>query len=384
MVTEYEVQPEDFGIKSQSLIGLTVDSPQQSLELIRDALGRRKTEAGQKAAELIVLNAGAALYAADLATSLHEGMQLAHDALHTGAGAGEDGRAGGLHRRLPRGERTVSVPTVLQKILARKAEEVADRRSRVSIAELEQLARAADAPRGFANALLERAKRREPAVIAEVKKASPSKGILRENFDPADIARSYEEGGAACLSVLTDIDFFLGSDAYLKEARAACTLPVIRKDFLIDPYQVVEARAIGADCILLIVSALDDVRMAELASVAKDVGLDVLVEVHDAPELERALKTLDTPLVGINNRNLHTFEVSLETTLDLLPEIPRERMVITESGILNRADVELMEVSDVFGFLVGEAFMRADEPGTELKRLFFPERSKVKLGADPD
>lgn len=278
----------------------------------------------------------------------------------------------------------MSVPTVLQKILARKAEEVAERRARVSFAEVEQLARAADAPRGFANALLERAKRREAAVIAEVKKASPSKGILRENFDPADIARSYEEGGAACLSVLTDIDFFLGSDAYLKEARAACSLPVIRKDFMIDPYQVVEARAIGADCILLIVSALDDVRMAELASVAKDVGLDVLVEVHDAPELERALKTLDTPLVGINNRNLHTFEVSLETTLDLLPEIPRERMVITESGILNRADVELMEVSEVFGFLVGEAFMRADEPGTELKRLFFPERSKVKLGADPD
>jgi len=278
----------------------------------------------------------------------------------------------------------VSVPTVLQKILARKAEEVAERRTRVSIAELEQLARAADAPRGFANALLERAKRREPAVIAEVKKASPSKGIIRENFDPADIARSYEEGGAACLSVLTDIDFFLGSDAYLKEARAACKLPVIRKDFLIDPYQVVEARAIGADCILLIVSALDDVRMAELAAVAKDVGLDVLVEVHDAPELERALKLLDTPLVGINNRNLHTFEVSLDTTLDLLPDIPRDRMVITESGILNRADVELMEVSDVFGFLVGEAFMRADEPGTELKRLFFPERSKTKLGADPD
>ncbi|AGI22402.1 indole-3-glycerol phosphate synthase TrpC [Pseudomonas sp. MT3] len=278
----------------------------------------------------------------------------------------------------------MSVPTVLQKILARKVEEVAERRARVSIAELEQLARTADAPRGFAAALLERAKRREPGVIAEVKKASPSKGVLRENFDPADIARSYEEGGATCLSVLTDVDFFLGSDAYLKEARAACKLPVIRKDFMIDPYQVVEARAIGADCILLIVSALDDARMAELASVAKDVGLDVLVEVHDGDELERALKTLDTPLLGINNRNLHTFEVSLETTLDLLPEIPRDRMVITESGILNRADVELMEVSDVFGFLVGEAFMRAEEPGTELKRLFFPERSKVKLGADPD
>ncbi|MCY1510392.1 Indole-3-glycerol phosphate synthase [compost metagenome] len=278
----------------------------------------------------------------------------------------------------------MTVPTVLQKILARKVEEVAERSARVSLAELEQLARAADAPRGFANALLERAGRKQPAVIAEIKKASPSKGVLRENFVPAEIARSYEEGGAACLSVLTDVDFFLGSDAYLKEARAACSLPVIRKDFMIDPYQVVEARAIGADCILLIVSALDDVRMAELAAVARDFNLDVLVEVHDGEELERALKTLDTPLVGINNRNLHTFEVTLDTTLDLLPEIPRDRLVVTESGILNRADVELMEVSEVYAFLVGEAFMRADEPGTELKRLFFPERNKVVLGADPD
>lgn len=216
----------------------------------------------------------------------------------------------------------MSVPTVLQKILARKAEEVAERRARVNLAEVERLARSADAPRGFANALLERAKRKEPAVIAEIKKASPSKGVLREHFVPAEIARSYEAGGAACLSVLTDVDFFQGADAYLKEARAACALPVIRKDFMIDPYQIVEARAIGADCILLIVSALDDVLMAELAATAKSVGLDVLVEVHDGTELERALKTLDTPLVGINNRNLHTFEVSLETTLDLLPEIP--------------------------------------------------------------
>ncbi|MCY1415334.1 Indole-3-glycerol phosphate synthase [compost metagenome] len=278
----------------------------------------------------------------------------------------------------------MSVPTVLQKILARKVEEVAERSSRVSLAELEQLARSADAPRGFANALLERARRKEPAVIAEIKKASPSKGVLRENFVPAEIARSYQEGGAACLSVLTDVDFFLGSDAYLKEARAACNLPVIRKDFMIDPYQVVEARAIGADCILLIVSALEDARMAELAAVAKDFNLDVLVEVHDREELERALNTLDTPLVGINNRNLHTFEVSLDTTLDLLPSIPRDRLVVTESGILNRADVELMEVSEVYAFLVGEAFMRADEPGTELKRLFFPDRNKVVLAADPD
>jgi len=269
----------------------------------------------------------------------------------------------------------MSVPTVLEKILARKAEEVAERRVRVSLAELETLARAADAPRGFAQALIERAKQKQPAVIAEIKKASPSKGVIRENFIPADIARSYEKGGATCLSVLTDVDYFQGSDLYLQQARGACKLPVIRKDFMVDPYQIVEARALGADCILLIVAALDDGLMAELAAVAKGVGLDVLVESHDAAELERALKVLDTPLIGINNRNLHTFEVSLETTLDLLPIIPRDRLVITESGILNRADVELMEISEVYSFLVGEAFMRADSPGDELQRLFFPERA---------
>ncbi|WP_373389449.1 indole-3-glycerol phosphate synthase TrpC [Pseudomonas alcaligenes] len=278
----------------------------------------------------------------------------------------------------------MSIPTVLEKILARKAEEVAERRARASLAEVEALARAADAPRGFARALQERVARKQAAVIAEIKKASPSKGVLREDFVPAEIARSYEAGGAACLSVLTDIDFFQGADQYLREARAACSLPVIRKDFMIDPYQIVEARALGADCVLLIVAALDDVRMAELAATAKDVGLDVLVEVHDGAELERALNTLDTPLVGINNRNLHTFEVSLETTLDLLPRIPRERVVITESGILSRADVELMEINEVHAFLVGEAFMRAEEPGIELKRLFFPDGKRVVLGADPD
>ena len=278
----------------------------------------------------------------------------------------------------------MSIPTVLEKILARKAEEVAERRARVSFAEVEAAARAADPVRGFARALQERVARKQAAVIAEVKKASPSKGVLREDFVPAEIARSYEAGGAACLSVLTDIDFFQGADEYLQQARAACSLPVIRKDFMIDPYQVVEARAIGADCILLIVSALDDVRMAELAATAKDVGLDVLVEVHDGAELERALNTLDTPLVGINNRNLHTFEVSLETTLDLLPRIPSDRLVITESGILTRTDVELMEINRVYSFLVGEAFMRAEEPGTELKRLFFPDGKRVVLGADPD
>ncbi|WP_322978712.1 indole-3-glycerol phosphate synthase TrpC [Pseudomonas sp. C11] len=279
----------------------------------------------------------------------------------------------------------MSVPTVLEKIVARKFEEVAARRAQVSLAELEAAARSADAPRGFARALLEQAARKQPAVIAEIKKASPSKGVIRENFVPAEIARSYEAGGATCLSVLTDIDFFQGADQYLQQARAACALPVIRKDFMVDPYQIVEARAIGADCVLLIVSCLDDVRMAELASVAKDVGLDVLVEVHDGDELERALTTLDTPLVGINNRNLHTFDVSLEATLDLLPRIPRDRLVVTESGILNRADVELMEINEVYAFLVGEAFMRAESPGSELQRLFFPERGRpAVIGTDPE
>ncbi|MBD9459805.1 indole-3-glycerol phosphate synthase TrpC [Pseudomonas sp. PDM05] len=278
----------------------------------------------------------------------------------------------------------MSVPTVLEKILARKAEEVAERRARVSLAELESQARLADAPRGFANALIAQAKLKQPAVIAEVKKASPSKGVIRENFVPSEIAVSYEKGGATCLSVLTDIDYFQGSDLFLQQARAACKLPVIRKDFMVDPYQIVEARALGADCVLLIVSALDDVKMAELAAVAKSVGLDVLVEVHDGDELERALKTLDTPLVGVNNRNLHTFEVSLENTLDLLPRIPRDRLVITESGIVNRADVELMEISGVYSFLVGETFMRAENPGAELQRLFFPERGVAVSGSTLD
>ncbi|WP_312289710.1 indole-3-glycerol phosphate synthase TrpC [Stutzerimonas nitrititolerans] len=274
----------------------------------------------------------------------------------------------------------MSVPTVLEKIVARKTEEVAERRARIGLAELERLAAAADPVRGFASALQEQVGKKQPAVIAEIKKASPSKGVLRENFVPAEIAESYQAGGATCLSVLTDVDFFQGADAYLQQARAACALPVIRKDFMIDPYQVVEARAIGADCILLIVAALDDGRMAELAAVAKEHGLDVLVEVHDSAELERALH-LETPLVGINNRNLHTFEVNLDTTLDLLPGIPHDRVVITESGILHRADVELMEINEVHAFLVGEAFIRAEQPGHELQRLFFPGRGQgLKFG----
>lgn len=266
----------------------------------------------------------------------------------------------------------MSVPTVLERIVARKVEEVAAAKAQISLAEQEARARVADAPRGFARALQRQAAQRHPAVIAEVKKASPSKGVIRADFDPAQIAASYQAGGASCLSVLTDVDFFQGANAYLQQARAACALPVIRKDFLIDPYQVIEARALGADCVLLIAACLDDVQLVELAQVAKEQGLDVLIEVHDGAELERALTQLDTPLLGINNRNLHTFEVSLNTTLELLPRIPQDRLVITESGILSRADVELMEQHEVWSFLVGEAFMRAPEPGEELRRLFFP------------
>ena len=261
-------------------------------------------------------------------------------------------------------------PTILRAILARKAEEVAERRAAQSLASLESRISEQGAPRGFCAALQQRTAAGEPAVIAEVKKASPSKGVIRADFNPAQIAKSYQLGGATCLSVLTDQDFFQGSDAYLQQARAACDLPVLRKDFTVDPYQVVEARAIGADAVLLIVAALADEQMRELMQTAIDVGVDVLVEVHDRAELERALE-LPTPLIGINNRDLHNFDTRLATTLDLLPYIPGDRLVVTESGIHTAADVALMRDANVLAFLVGEAFMRADEPGEKLRELFF-------------
>ena len=260
-------------------------------------------------------------------------------------------------------------PTILRKILARKREEVSERSAKVSLTTLEQRASEQPAARGFASALQSRVAAGDAAVIAEVKKASPSKGVIRPDFHPAQIAGSYERGGAACLSVLTDVDFFQGSDDYLQQARTACALPVLRKDFTVDPYQVVEARAIGADCILLIAACLDDARLTGLNDLAHDLGMDVLIEVHDGEELERALQT-DNRLIGINNRNLRTFEVSLETTLDLLQRIPQGRLVVTESGILTPDDVQQMRSHDVHAFLVGEAFMRADDPGAKLTELF--------------
>jgi indole-3-glycerol phosphate synthase len=260
-------------------------------------------------------------------------------------------------------------PDILVKILNRKQEEIAERSKKIPLGIMQQLAENADTPRGFVDAIGRKISQGQAGVIAEIKKASPSKGLLREDFRPADIAKSYAEHGAACLSVLTDRDFFQGHEEYLKQARDACNLPVIRKDFIIDPYQVFEARAISADCILLIVAALTDEQLETLSQLAIQLGMDVLVEVHDLIELERAL-TLNLPLIGINNRNLRTFDVSLDTTLSLLSRIPDEHIVITESGIHTPEDVKLMRENEVHGFLVGEAFMRADDPGAQLSALF--------------
>ncbi len=258
---------------------------------------------------------------------------------------------------------------ILDKIVAVKREEIAAARRRRDPNSLRRDAESLGGQRDFAGALRAKVAAGRAAVIAEVKKASPSKGVLREHFVPADIASSYERGGAACLSVLTDVQFFQGHADYLQQARAACALPALRKDFMVDAYQVFEARAMGADCILLIAACLDDALMADLEAQALALGMAVLVEVHDGAELDRALR-LKTPLVGINNRNLRTFEVTLDTTLGLLPEVPKDRLLVTESGILGPADVKRMRDANVHAFLVGEAFMRAADPGAALASLF--------------
>ncbi len=261
------------------------------------------------------------------------------------------------------------IPTVLEKIITRKHEEIAARSQQVSLAEIKVSAEQQAPARGFVASIEQKLAAGQAAVIAEIKKASPSKGVIREDFYPSEIAISYEKGGAACLSVLTDVDFFQGADHYLQEARAASSLPVIRKDFIVDEYQVYEARAIGADCILLIVAVLEFEQMQRLNTLAHDLGMDVLVEVHNAEELELALR-LPNKLIGINNRNLHTFEVSLEHTFALLDRIGDERIVVTESGILTIDDVMAMRGHNVDTFLVGETFMRADDPGVKLLEMF--------------
>ena len=258
---------------------------------------------------------------------------------------------------------------ILAKIIATKEAEVKAGYAQRSLADMESLAKAQPAARDFVGAIRAKLAANQPAVIAEIKKASPSKGVIRADFDPAAIAATYATHGAACLSVLTDVDYFQGANAYLQAARAACALPVIRKDFIIDRWQIAEARAMGADAILLIVSALTDAQLHDLEAYAFSLGLAVLVEVHDGEELTRAL-TMQTPLIGINNRNLRTFEVSLNTTLTLKDRIGAERIVVAESGILGPADVKVLRDANVNTFLVGEAFMRAPEPGIELARLF--------------
>lgn len=260
-------------------------------------------------------------------------------------------------------------PDILKKILHRKQQEIAERQANISLPMMQQLAEQALPVRGFVDAIQAKIALRQSGVIAEIKKASPSKGLLRADFRPSEIAKSYANAGAACLSVLTDQDFFQGHESYLQQAREACEIPVIRKDFIIDPYQVFEARAINADCILLIVAALDDLQLEELSQLALLLEMDVLVEVHSEEELHRAL-VLNLPLIGINNRDLRSFETRLNTTLDLLKFIPDETIVITESGIHTPDDVKLMREHEVNGFLVGEAFMRADDPGEALTRLF--------------
>ena len=263
----------------------------------------------------------------------------------------------------------MNTPDILQRIIQRKGEIVDARRASMPLEQVMAAAESAPTTRGFVDALQERLDLKQPAVIAEIKKASPSKGVMREHFDPVEIAKSYAQHGAACLSVLTDVDFFQGCDEYLQQARDACNLPVLRKDFMIDPYQVYEARALGADCILLIVACLSDDHLNELSGLAHNLEMDVLIEVHDEQELERALR-VPNKLIGINNRNLHTFETTLNTTISMRDKIPSDCLLVSESGIHTPDDVKLLQDNGVNAFLVGEAFMAADDPGAKLKELF--------------
>ena len=383
------ITPEQFGFQRSPLAPLQVDSAQASLAMI---LGVFSGSNGP-ARDIVALNAGAAIYTAGLTETMNLGVERAMQVIDSGDARRKlnelvkmsrgfeikstDIRGVGAVQVQPpppavsRNKRSVDAPDILLKILDTKQQEIAHRKMRMSQSEIEHQAKIAGAPRAFCLALRQKIDENFPAVIAEIKKASPSKGVIRENFQPIQIAQSYEKGGAACLSVLTDKEFFQGSEVYLQLARSSCNLPVLRKDFIIDPYQVYEARAIEADCILLIVAALTDTQMQELADTAVRLGMDVLVEVHNRSELYRALALdLDLPMIGINNRNLRNFETRLDTTLELLSELSSEKLVVTESGIHTPADVALMRQHGVNAFLVGEAFMKVDEPGSKLAELF--------------
>ncbi len=390
----YLITPEQFGFQQSSLAPLQVDGAQASLAIILDIFAGSPGPAR----DIVALNAGAAIYTAGLTESMSLGVERALQVIDSGDARRKlnalvkmsrgfktestDSRiVGAVQTQTKMAEASVKknpidAPDILLKILDTKQQEIAHRKKRMSQSEIEQQAEVAAAPRAFCSALRQKIDENYPAVIAEVKKASPSKGVIREDFQPIQIAQSYEKGGAACLSVLTDKEFFQGSEVYLQLARSSCNLPVLRKDFIIDPYQVYESRAIEADCILLIVAALTDTQMQELAETAAQLGMDVLVEVHDRAELQRAL-ALDLPMIGINNRNLRNFATRLDTTLELLSDLPSDKLVVTESGIHTPADVVLMRQHGVNAFLVGEAFMKADEPGTKLGELFgiVPEES---------
>ncbi|MCH9697213.1 MAG: anthranilate phosphoribosyltransferase [Gammaproteobacteria bacterium] len=381
-ISRYSIEPEQFGMQRTSLKALAVNNAQQSLELINQVFDAKPGPA----LDIVLLNAGAAIYAANLTTSFEDGIQLARNVINNGSAKARFGQLIELSRQLSRhgmtndssssypvsavSTNTPDTPDVLKKILARKQEEIASRQLKRSIEDLKQITEdEAGKPRGFVQALEYHLSQNRPAIIAEVKKASPSKGIIRENFNPSKIAAQYAHSGATCLSVLTDKDFFQGSEANLMMAKKACPLPVLRKDFIVDPYQIYESRAIDSDCILLIVSALSDSQLQELYGLATELGMDVLVEVHNETELHRALK-LDAKLIGINNRNLHTFKTSLNTSEQLVTQIPDNRIIVTESGIHTPGDVARMQTINVNTFLVGESLMSADDPGKQLQLLF--------------
>ena len=377
-IESYTVTPEQFGFTRTGLDALSVEDPQASLSAIEAVF---QNTPGPYL-DIVLLNAGAAIYAANLTDSFEFGIQKARVVITEGAARRKLDELIQLSRTFsPQSENQQPVvasihksqasdtPDILKKIVQHKFGEIESRKKRMSIADLQEQIESVSNARGFYRALTACIEDGRSGVIAEIKKASPSKGVLREEFNPIEIAQSYVRGGAACLSVLTDSKFFQGSEVYLQLVRGACSVPVLRKDFMIDPYQIVEARAIEADCVLLIVAALGDGQMKELADTAIELGMDVLVEVHDRAELDRAL-ALELPLIGINNRNLRTFQTSFATTIDLVNDIPDSCLIVTESGIHTTEDIVLMRENGVNAFLVGEAFMRAPDPGEKLKELF--------------